>query len=243
MAMLAKRFIKVNRYDFYYSRVKCIAENLNGKHNYFEREEILTEGWISWSYASNKAIQKFSILLNRLESETSESPHTNSSWKERFYYIVNLLRRDSVKINKKRLIIRIADSLNKFSLSNESLFQKPIPFSYSAFLETAKLNAFNRENQQNVINRKPLKWSQSAKSNYNNINFKILINPNPPRQLSAWDHCFHRSDINLKHLYEDSWQKAYRQCWNSVERISKYWNKRILHIALVLKTGASQQGS
>lgn len=225
--MLARRFIKVNRYDFYYSRVKGIAENLNGKHNFSEREDVFVDDWVSWSYASNKAIQKFSMILNRMEFETSESPHINSSWKERFYYIVNLLRRDSIKINKKRLINRIADTLNKLSYTSESSVHKFKLFSYSAFLETAKLNALNRETKQNEKEGKKINWIRSAKSNYNNINFKILMNPNPHRQLSAWDHCFHRSELGLKHLYEDSWQKSFKRCWNSVERISKYWNKRL----------------
>ncbi|MDL5246365.1 hypothetical protein QRD38_11320 [Leptospira weilii] len=224
MAMLARRFIKLNRYDFYYSRVVGIANNLNGKHNFSEREENHVEGWVSWSYAVNKAIGNFSALLKRSEI-SSEDPHINASWRERFYYIVNLLRRDSTKINKKRLINRIADSLNKFSFSNEVLIQKPLPFSYTAFLESSKLNFYNREIKYDEKKRKPLKWSRSVKRNRDTMNYKIFINP--PRHLSAWDHCFHRSEIGIKHLYEDSWQKAYRQCWNSIERISKYWDKRL----------------
>ncbi|WP_235590483.1 hypothetical protein [Leptospira borgpetersenii] len=225
--MLARKFIKVNRYDFYYSRVKGIAENLNAKNNFSERENAVIEGWVSWTYASNKAIQKFSMMLDRIEHATSDSPHKDASWKERFYYIVNLLRRDSIKINKKRLINRIAEALNKLSNEIEPCATKLKPFSYSAFLETSKLNALNRETKQNEKNGKTVQWSRSAKSNYNKLNFKILMNPNPPRQLSAWDHCFHRSELGIKHLFEDSWQKSFQRRWNSIERISNYWDKRL----------------
>ncbi|RHX78480.1 hypothetical protein [Leptospira yasudae] len=228
MATLVRRFIKLNRYDFYYSRVQCIAENLNGKHNFSEREVTLNKSWVPWSYASNKAIQNFSNLLSRFEPELSETILINFSWKERFYYIANRFRRDSVKITKQRLINRIVESLNNFSFSNEFSIPKTSLFSYSAYLESSKLNATNREeNKQNVDKQKLLNWSKSVKGNYNNINFKILMNPNPYRHLSTWDHCFHRSEISLKPLFEDSWQKSFKRCWHSIERNSKYWDKRL----------------
>lgn len=225
--MLARRFIKINRYDFYYSRVRGIAENLNAKHNFSERENNVAEVWVSWTYASSKAIQKFSMMLNRIEHPASDSPHVEAPWKERFYYIVNLLRRDSNKINKKRLINRIAERLNNLSNEKEPDSIKLKPFSYSALLETSKLNALNRETKQNEKKGKTVQWSRTAKSNYNKLNFKILMNPNPPRQLSDWDHCFHRSELGIKHLFEDSWQKSFQRCWNSIERISNYWEKRL----------------
>lgn len=224
MGILARRFIKVERYDFYYAQVKGITENLNAKNNYYLREEKQTEEWIPWSVAATRAAQKFSMQFRRLSTTRSEDKHINSSWKNRFFYLITLFRRHSAKINKKRYILRIADSLNNFSFFKSPYDSDRKLFSYSAFLESSKLNAYNRELNLADDQQIYTKWSQAVKLNCNNLNRVFSLNP--IRELSAWDHCYHRSEIGLKTFVSDSWEQSFRQCWNSIERLSQRWNKR-----------------
>ncbi|AVV50648.1 hypothetical protein [Leptospira santarosai] len=224
MGILARRFIKVKRYDFYYSRVNGIAENLNAKNNYYLREEEKIKEWIPWSVAVARATQKFAMQLQRIGTVRAEDAHINASWENRFFYLITLFRRHSAKINKTRYIQRIVDSLNKFSFFKSSYDSNRKLFSYSAFLESSKLNAYNRE--LNIPDDQEIytKWSQAVKLNCNKLNKPFFLNP--IREISAWDHCYHRSEIGLKTFVSDSWERTIRQCWNSIERLSQRWDKR-----------------